>query len=101
MTRIPGKTLQDGIASLPPEELPVIMQELAGLLDRMRSCSNPWGTRVCGVDEKDIFSRRVPSGHISACDDECSFYVTLLRAAQARDEEGLPMLKKDANFVPS
>ncbi|PBK70224.1 hypothetical protein ARMSODRAFT_956298 [Armillaria solidipes] len=41
MTRIPGKTLQDVIESLSPEELHVIMQELAGLLDRMRSYSNP------------------------------------------------------------
>ncbi|PBK85489.1 kinase-like protein [Armillaria gallica] len=94
MTRIPGKTLQDAIASLSPEELHTIMQELAGILDRTRSYSNPWGTHVCGVDGKGIFSRRVPGGHISACQDECSFYVTLLRAAHARDDEGRAILGK-------
>lgn len=93
MTRIPGKTLKSVIASLSPDELHTIMQELAGILERMRSYSNPWGTRVCGVDGKDIYGGRVPGRHISACDDERSFYATPLQAAQARDEEGRAMLE--------
>ncbi len=104
MTRIPGKTLKSVIASLSPDELHTIMQELAEILERMRSYSNPWDTRVCGVDGKDIYGGRVPGRHINACDDERSFYRTLLRAAHVRDEEGLCHArhsKKDANFVPS
>ncbi|KAK0229311.1 hypothetical protein EDD85DRAFT_940070 [Armillaria nabsnona] len=63
-------------------------------LERMRSYSNPWGTHACGVDGKGIFNRCVPGGHISACQDECSFYVTLLRAPHARDDEGRAILGK-------
>ncbi|KAK0435050.1 hypothetical protein EV421DRAFT_1672349, partial [Armillaria borealis] len=79
---------------LSPDELHTIMQELAEILDCMQSYSNPWGTRICGVDRKDIYSGHVPDWHINACNDECSFYATLLQAAQAQDEEGRAMLEK-------
>ncbi|KAK0186166.1 kinase-like domain-containing protein, partial [Armillaria mellea] len=96
MTRIPGKTLKSITDSLSPEEFDTIMQELARILDRMRSYSNPWGTRVCGVDGNDIYGARVPGSHISACDDESSFYARLLQAAGARDDDegGLAILEK-------
>ncbi|KAK0186165.1 kinase-like domain-containing protein [Armillaria mellea] len=93
MTRIPGKTLKSVITSLSPDELHTIMQEVAEILDRMRSYSNPWGTRVCGVDGKDVYGGHVPGRHIRACDDEHSFYATLLQAARVQDEEGLAMLE--------
>ncbi|KAK0493423.1 kinase-like domain-containing protein [Armillaria luteobubalina] len=93
MSRIPGKTLKSAIPSLSPDELHTIMQELAEILARMRSYSNPWGTRVCGVDGKDIYGGRVPGRHINACDDEHSFYATLLQSTLIRDEEGLAMLE--------
>ncbi|KAK0227580.1 kinase-like domain-containing protein [Armillaria fumosa] len=103
MTRIPGKTLKSVITSLSPDELHTIMQELAKILERMRSYSNPWGTRVCGVDGKDIYGGRVPGRHIGACDDEHSFYATLLQSAYVRDEEGLVILetaKKMSTLFP-
>ncbi|KAK0455361.1 uncharacterized protein EV420DRAFT_1695052 [Desarmillaria tabescens] len=87
MTRIPGKMLQDVIKSLSPEELHTIMQELSEIPDCMQSYSNPWGTRIYGVDGKDIYGGHVSGHHIRACDDEHSFYATLLRAAGARDDD--------------
>ncbi|KAK0438176.1 kinase-like domain-containing protein [Desarmillaria tabescens] len=100
MTCIPGKMLQDVIESLSPEELHTVMQELSEILDCMRSYSNPWGTRVYGVDGKDVYGGRIPGRHIRACDDEHSFYATLLRATGARDDDqvGPAKLEKARNM---
>ncbi|THH17322.1 hypothetical protein EW146_g3467 [Bondarzewia mesenterica] len=79
MTRIPGRPLSDVFDSLSPSELETIKDELARHISRMRLYSNPWGRRVCGIDGGDVYGARVPMRHISACEDEATFYASLLR----------------------
>ncbi|KAG7444618.1 kinase-like protein [Guyanagaster necrorhizus] len=87
MTRIPGKPLSEVMDNLSRQELETIKSELTDILKRMRSYSNPWGSRVCGVDGNDVYGSRMPSRHISACANEPMFLKSLLRFALVNDSE--------------
>ncbi len=94
MTRISGKPLSEVMDSPSSEELEIIKSELAHILRRMRSYSNPWGCRVCGVDGNDVYGSRVPLRHISACENEAAFHKTFLRFALVNegDEDSIQLL---------
>ncbi|PBK86296.1 hypothetical protein ARMGADRAFT_1128010 [Armillaria gallica] len=81
MTRISSKPLSEVMDSLSSEELETIKSELAHILRRMCSYSNPWTCRICGVDGNDVYGSRVPLRHISACENEAAFHKSLLRCA--------------------
>ncbi|KAI0073546.1 kinase-like protein [Panus rudis PR-1116 ss-1] len=59
MTRIPGITL-------------------ALLIDCMRACDSPWGSRICSVDGGPVTGPRLPGGQVGPCDDENAFHDAFL-----------------------